>query len=156
MRGHTGRVSRSKGQVRASLSTRLVPMLDLLRPGLFANGQEQTGADRSRRPGNLGRSGTCSGALHAARDLGAEREAGCEAAMGSDSGNRGRPEATLDASELSCVICHDLLLEPVVAACGLDFCRVCYSAWTVKQQSCPMCRQRLPREVPGAPHEQAR
>lgn len=74
--------------------------------------------------------------------------------MGSDSGKRSRPHA-LDASNISCVICHDLLLEPVVAACGHDFCRRCYSAWTAKQQSCPMCRQRLPREVPGAPLEQA-
>ena len=73
--------------------------------------------------------------------------------MGSDSGKRSPPE-DLDESEFSCVICHDLLLEPVVAACGHDFCRVCYSAWTVKQQSCPMCRQSLPRDVPGARHEQ--
>ena len=75
--------------------------------------------------------------------------------MGSNSGERSRPKA-LDASELSCVICHDLLLEPVVAACGHDFCRICYGSWTAKQRSCPMCRQRLPREVPGAPHGQAR
>ena len=66
------------------------------------------------------------------------------------SGERPRSDL-LDASELSCVICHELLFEPVVAACGHDFCRVCYRAWTAKQQSCPLCRQRLPQEVPGAP-----
>ena len=75
--------------------------------------------------------------------------------MGGDSGERSREPEALDASEFSCVICHDLLLKPVVAACGHDFCRLCYTAWTVKQQSCPMCRHPLPRDVPGAPPEQA-
>ncbi|KAK9814412.1 hypothetical protein WJX72_005548 [[Myrmecia] bisecta] len=60
----------------------------------------------------------------------------------------GRSEST---EELDCPICLSLLLDPVVGACGHDFCKHCYERWASasRRAHCPVCRASLPRQVPG-------
>ncbi|XP_078073651.1 zinc-binding protein A33-like [Mustelus asterias] len=51
------------------------------------------------------------------------------------------------SEELKCSICLEFLSDPVVLACGHDFCRSCISRSWAKQQreSCPQCRAVSPR-----------
>ncbi|PRW20581.1 MMS19 nucleotide excision repair [Chlorella sorokiniana] len=51
----------------------------------------------------------------------------------------------LSEDDYSCPICLNLLLDPVVGACGHDCCELCFRRWTVDQgkRSCPVCRAAL-------------
>eukprot|EP00775_Hariotina_reticulata_P011149 gene11149-11301_t len=51
----------------------------------------------------------------------------------------------LDEHSFECVICFDLLVDPVVGRCGHDFCKSCIEEWLRKQSSatCPSCREPL-------------
>lgn len=65
---------------------------------------------------------------------------------------QGRPH--IDVSNYDCAICSEILLDPVVGACGHDYCRVCLERWfrvSEEQQQngapgqraivlCPQCR----------------
>lgn len=54
--------------------------------------------------------------------------------------------------DYNCPICLDLLLEPVVGACGHEFCKDCYTRWLARSRaypSCPLCRKVLAFAVPG-------
>lgn len=56
------------------------------------------------------------------------------------------------SEDYNCPICLDLLLEPVVGACGHEFCRDCYGQWLSRSRtypSCPLCRVPLSMSVPG-------
>lgn len=58
------------------------------------------------------------------------------------------------SEDYNCPICLDLLLEPVVGACGHEFCRDCYRQWLSRSRtypSCPLCRVPLSMSVPGKP-----
>ncbi len=60
------------------------------------------------------------------------------------------------SEDYNCPICLDLLLEPVVGACGHEFCRDCYGQWLSRSRtypSCPLCRVPLSMSVPGKPQE---
>ncbi|CAB9501053.1 PHD [Seminavis robusta] len=54
--------------------------------------------------------------------------------------------------ELSCAICHEVLLHPVSLLCGHSFCQECIKWWwqqstandSAKKKSCPTCRQTMP------------
>jgi hypothetical protein len=54
----------------------------------------------------------------------------------------------MDAHKFECSICFSLLLEPVVSACGHDFCKTCLHAWVAslcgRAVVCPLCRATLP------------
>lgn len=54
--------------------------------------------------------------------------------------------------DYNCPICLDLLLEPVVGACGHEFCKDCYTRWLARSRAyptCPLCREVLSIVVPG-------
>uniref|UniRef100_A0A7R9YVR7 RING-type domain-containing protein n=1 Tax=Chlamydomonas euryale TaxID=1486919 RepID=A0A7R9YVR7_9CHLO len=61
---------------------------------------------------------------------------------------RGRSQSTDD--DYDCVVCCDLLLDPVVAPCGHDICSHCYHqllescVGSSHAATCPMCRSALP------------
>lgn len=58
------------------------------------------------------------------------------------------------SEDYNCPICLDLLLEPVVGACGHEFCRDCYGQWLSRSRtypSCPLCRVPLSMSIPGKP-----
>jgi len=62
----------------------------------------------------------------------------------------------LREEDYCCAICSDVLLEPVVGACGHDFCHDCLDTWRSVCATgsgpgtlvCPLCRSELP-QVPG-------
>lgn len=43
--------------------------------------------------------------------------------------------------ELTCVICCNILCEPVVTPCCHSFCRECVGRWLKDFKSCPVCRK---------------
>lgn len=47
----------------------------------------------------------------------------------------------IDFEDLGCVLCHDILCEPVSLSCGHTFCRLCITM-TLQRSSkkCPICR----------------
>ena len=64
-------------------------------------------------------------------------------------GPANRPQ---EPEDYNCPICLDLLLEPVVGACGHEFCKDCYTRWLARSRgspSCPLCRKVLAFTVPG-------
>ena len=66
-----------------------------------------------------------------------------------------RPQEAAAAAvveDYNCPICLDLLLEPVVGACGHEFCKDCYTRWLARSRAyptCPLCREVLSIVVPG-------
>jgi hypothetical protein len=51
-------------------------------------------------------------------------------------------------NELTCVICHDVFIEPISLPCGHSFCKDCLDWWWLQPQKrgaedCPTCRSRL-------------
>ena len=62
------------------------------------------------------------------------------------------PASAIVLEDYNCPICLDLLLEPVVGACGHEFCKDCYTRWLARSRaypSCPLCRKVLALAVPG-------
>ena len=62
------------------------------------------------------------------------------------------PASAVVLEDYNCPICLDLLLEPVVGACGHEFCKECYTRWLARSRaypSCPLCRKVLAFAVPG-------
>lgn len=67
--------------------------------------------------------------------------------------NRGRAESIAATSdlrrELSCIICHDVMIQPVSLHCGHSFCGPCLNWWLGNSTSetnngnCPTCRTPL-------------
>ncbi|KAL6750687.1 hypothetical protein V8C86DRAFT_2801787 [Haematococcus lacustris] len=52
--------------------------------------------------------------------------------------------------DYDCVCCSEFLLEPVVAPCGHDMCKVCYDQWCRMSPGllvCPLCRAPMPRNL---------
>jgi len=49
---------------------------------------------------------------------------------------------------LRCVICMEVMRNPVSLSCGHSFCAACCHLTLAASRACPVCRQ----EVPGAPH----
>ncbi|WIA09537.1 hypothetical protein OEZ85_008932 [Tetradesmus obliquus] len=68
----------------------------------------------------------------------------------------------LDEHQFECVVCFDLLVDPVVGKCGHDFCKVCLDDWARKQHThgrttCPVCRKDIGLSRPihyGAPQDE--
>jgi len=61
-----------------------------------------------------------------------------------------RSSAVLHGEDFDCAVCWGLLLKPVVAACGHDFCSGCYYKCTLMLgMPCPMCREPLAAKVPA-------
>lgn len=63
------------------------------------------------------------------------------------------PAAAAVVEDYNCPICLDLLLEPVVGACGHEFCKDCYTRWLERSRAyptCPLCREVLSVVVPGS------
>ncbi|KAJ9519225.1 hypothetical protein QJQ45_017881 [Haematococcus lacustris] len=59
-------------------------------------------------------------------------------------------ETHLSPDDYECAICTEVLLDPVVGACGHDFCRTCLEQWRqvsssagVRPICCPICRTKL-------------
>merc|ERR1719499_2771511 len=52
-----------------------------------------------------------------------------------------KPKATIDFEDLGCILCHDILCEPLSLPCGHTFCRLCV-ALTLQRSAkkCPTCR----------------
>ena len=46
--------------------------------------------------------------------------------------------------EINCPICLEPLRDPVTTVCNHTFCKTCFLAWRVIQDSCAVCRQKLP------------
>ena len=62
------------------------------------------------------------------------------------------PASAIVQEDYNCPICLDLLLEPVVGACGHEFGKDCYTRWLARSMaypSCPLCRKVLAFAVPG-------
>ena len=55
-------------------------------------------------------------------------------------------EKSID-SNLTCSICLNPFLRPVVTHCQHVFCYECLRSWLDQEQSCPICRQDL---IPGS------
>mmetsp|Transcript_6616 Transcript_6616/g.14408 ORF Transcript_6616/g.14408 Transcript_6616/m.14408 type:complete len:239 (+) Transcript_6616:110-826(+) len=52
-----------------------------------------------------------------------------------------RPE--LVAAAHRCMICHEVLLEPMECPCETAFCGACIKDWLQEKPECPSCRARL-------------
>jgi Lon protease-like protein len=50
---------------------------------------------------------------------------------------------TLNARDYECMVCHELLVDPVVLSCGHSFCRACVLSLTKSTcaHKCPVCRR---------------
>ncbi|XP_061584378.1 zinc-binding protein A33-like [Cololabis saira] len=50
--------------------------------------------------------------------------------------------------DLTCPICHDIFVRPVVLSCSHSFCKTCVQAWWTEKQvnECPVCKARALRE----------
>ncbi|XP_041639570.1 E3 ubiquitin-protein ligase TRIM35-like [Cheilinus undulatus] len=54
--------------------------------------------------------------------------------------------------ELTCPVCHDIFVEPVVLSCSHSFCRDCVRSWWREKmiEECPLCKEISPhRDPPG-------
>eukprot|EP00980_Cylindrotheca_fusiformis_P002763 scaffold657_cov108-Cylindrotheca_fusiformis.AAC.4 len=54
-------------------------------------------------------------------------------------------------NELTCIICHEVFLDPTSLSCGHSFCKDCLDWWWQQPQKrrakdCPTCRMLLPRD----------
>ena len=52
--------------------------------------------------------------------------------------------------ELTCPICHGIIVDPVELPCGHPTCSECMNKWVANNSSCPVCNvptQELPRPV---------
>ena len=60
------------------------------------------------------------------------------------------PKITEDSlrQELLCIICRELLYNPVSLFCGHSFCQVCLNFWLEKDESCPSCRGTIVKGPP--------
>eukprot|EP00882_Tetradesmus_deserticola_P015515 GHRQ01016532.1.p1 GENE.GHRQ01016532.1~~GHRQ01016532.1.p1 ORF type:complete len:138 (+),score=29.68 GHRQ01016532.1:185-598(+) len=63
-----------------------------------------------------------------------------------DEGDEPDTVVELDEHQFECVVCFDLLVDPVVGKCGHDFCKACLGDWARKQRThgrptCPVCRK---------------
>lgn len=43
-------------------------------------------------------------------------------------------------SDLTCAICHDIYINPLILNCSHSFCKFCVYRWLSKQSGCPQCR----------------
>lgn len=48
-----------------------------------------------------------------------------------------------DISKYECLICLDLLIEPVTTQCGHTFCKLCICKYLAEKHMCPICRNVL-------------
>lgn len=57
----------------------------------------------------------------------------------------------MSVNDFICPICLDVLVEPVCASCGHDFCKLCYKSWTLDKlrPTCPVCRCVIAARCPG-------
>ncbi|KAJ3021350.1 hypothetical protein HKX48_008746 [Thoreauomyces humboldtii] len=44
------------------------------------------------------------------------------------------------ASHLTCLICHEMLHNPLAAPCLHTFCASCWTGWAKRSRTCPVCR----------------
>mgnify|MGYP003297681957 CR=1 FL=1 len=45
--------------------------------------------------------------------------------------------------EYECLICMDLLIEPITTLCGHTFCRFCLTEYLKNNKNCPLCRKAI-------------
>eukprot|EP00794_Sanderia_malayensis_P020349 gene20349-22353_t len=45
--------------------------------------------------------------------------------------------------EFTCLICHELFVEPLTLPCGHTFCEFCLTAWFRRKDDCPICRDKV-------------
>ncbi|XP_040014849.1 nuclear factor 7, brain-like [Xiphias gladius] len=52
--------------------------------------------------------------------------------------------ASRTEEDLSCPVCHDIFVDPVVLSCSHSFCKDCLKSWWREKQTheCPVCRRR--------------
>jgi hypothetical protein len=52
---------------------------------------------------------------------------------------------------VNCLICSNIMQEPVTMHCGHSFCRACTLKWCIhyKHLNCPVCRKKLDRQLPN-------
>uniref|UniRef100_A0A8C4GEB2 Tripartite motif-containing protein 35 n=1 Tax=Dicentrarchus labrax TaxID=13489 RepID=A0A8C4GEB2_DICLA len=52
--------------------------------------------------------------------------------------------------DLSCPVCHDIFIDPVVLSCSHSFCKDCLQRWWREKptQDCPVCRRRSSMSYP--------
>ena len=51
-------------------------------------------------------------------------------------------EKTLSCPE-TCAICLDKVYKVAIISCRHNFCISCLKPWTIKNNSCPLCRQKI-------------
>ena len=56
-------------------------------------------------------------------------------------------ESNIIESEFECLICMDILLEPVTTICGHTFCRYCLIQYLKENKNCPLCRKPIFQSV---------
>ena len=54
-------------------------------------------------------------------------------------------------SLVTCLICSNMMCEPITMQCGHSFCRACTIKWCFeyKHYNCPTCRKKLDRPLPN-------
>ncbi|GFR22208.1 hypothetical protein TNCT_252321 [Trichonephila clavata] len=46
-------------------------------------------------------------------------------------------------NDFTCIICTEILIKPVLLKCSHSFCRRCIRKWKMKQNKCPICREKI-------------
>jgi hypothetical protein len=55
---------------------------------------------------------------------------------------------TVEEDDGDCVICMDVMVEPVMLRCGHKFCYKCLFRWLSDHNFCPTCREPLVTHIP--------
>ncbi len=48
---------------------------------------------------------------------------------------------SLLTKHFNCMICQEVLLDPMILKCGHTYCKVCIVDWMKQKKTCPECRK---------------
>ena len=45
------------------------------------------------------------------------------------------------ASEFDCIVCMELMIEPIKLNCGHNYCKQCFQRFAMQRAECPYCKR---------------